>query len=60
MPLFAQTNAGVSLVGNRLDDAVSLSVFMGVILALVLGKPLGIILASIALVKLKSVSCPKA
>ena len=59
MPLFALANAGVSLVGNRLDDAVSLSVFVGVILALVLGKPLGIILASIALVKLKICELPE-
>lgn len=59
MPLFALANAGVSLEGNRLEDAVSLNVFIGVVLALVLGKPLGIVLASVTLVKLKICELPE-
>jgi len=58
MPLFALANAGVSLAGANLNDAVSHSVFLGVILALVLGKPLGVMLASWALVKLNICELP--
>lgn len=59
MPLFALANAGVSLAGANLDEAVSHSVFVGVMLALVLGKPLGVILASLALVKLNICALPE-
>lgn len=59
MPLFALANAGVSLAGANLDEAVSYSVFVGVMLALVLGKPLGVILASLALVKLNICALPE-
>jgi NhaA family Na+:H+ antiporter len=59
MPLFALANAGVSLEGFNLDDAVSQSVFIGVISALVLGKPLGIVLTSAALVKLNICKLPE-
>jgi NhaA family Na+:H+ antiporter len=52
MPLFALANAGVSLQGANLDDALSHRVFIGIILASVVGKPIGVILASFALVKL--------
>lgn len=58
MPLFALANAGVSLAGANLDEAVSHSVFVGVILALVLGKPLGVILATIMLVRLNICTLP--
>ena len=59
MPLFALANAGVSLQGVNLDDGLSLHVFMGVILALVLGKPLGVMLASVVLVKLNICRLPE-
>lgn len=59
MPLFALANAGVSLAGANLDEAVSHSVFVGVMLALVVGKPLGVILASLALVKLNICALPE-
>jgi Na+:H+ antiporter, NhaA family len=59
MPLFALANAGVSLQGANLDDALSHRVFMGVILALVLGKPIGVILASFTLVKLNICRLPE-
>ncbi len=58
MPLFALANAGVSFEGASLDQALSQSVFMGVVLALVLGKPLGVMLASLALVKLNICTLP--
>ncbi|QCY09565.1 Na+/H+ antiporter NhaA [Pseudomonas sp. MPC6] len=58
MPLFALANAGVSLGGFNLDDAASQSVFVGVLLALVLGKPFGIVLASFVLTKLNICKLP--
>lgn len=45
MPLFALANAGVSLDGADFSGA-SLSVLAGVALALIFGKPLGILLGS--------------
>src|SRR5690606_14846312 len=46
MPLFALANAGVSLEGIDLATAASRNVVLGVALALVLGKPIGIFLGS--------------
>lgn len=51
MPLFALANAGVSLNETDLSAPGAASVMTGVILALVLGKPFGIFLASWASVK---------
>lgn len=59
MPLFALANAGVSLSGVDLSESVSQHVFLGVMLALVLGKPLGVLLASVVLVKLKVCALPE-
>jgi NhaA family Na+:H+ antiporter len=52
MPLFALANAGVSLEGIDLAAAASQSVLAGVTIALVLGKPVGIVLASWIAVRL--------
>lgn len=52
MPLFALANAGVGLQGLSSLDASSTSVILGVLLGLVLGKPIGILLASFVTVKL--------
>jgi NhaA family Na+:H+ antiporter len=46
LPLFALANAGIPLSGAALADAVTGPIGLGVILGLVLGKPLGITLAS--------------
>jgi Na+:H+ antiporter, NhaA family len=43
MPLFALANAGVSLDGIDLSAGGSMSVMLGVLIALVAGKPVGII-----------------
>lgn len=51
MPLFALANAGVSLAGVDLNNSLSLSVFVAVALALVVGKPVGVILTCVLLVK---------
>jgi Na+:H+ antiporter, NhaA family len=53
MPLFALANAGVSLEGLDLQAAAPLAIGSGILLGLVLGKPLGIGLACLAAVALK-------
>ncbi|WP_434679202.1 Na+/H+ antiporter NhaA [Pseudomonas sp. R1-18] len=59
MPLFALANAGVNLAGADLGEAMSQHVFAGVMVALVLGKPLGVVLTSFALVKLNICQLPE-
>lgn len=51
MPLFALANAGVAFGAINLGDSAANGVMVGVVLALVLGKPLGILLASAAMVR---------
>src|SRR5690606_5746076 len=46
MPLFALANAGVALGGFDLQMAGTESVMLGVLVGLVVGKPIGIMLAS--------------
>jgi NhaA family Na+:H+ antiporter len=46
MPLFALANAGVSLEGVEVAAQTSQMVMLGVVVALVVGKPLGIVLGS--------------
>ena len=55
VPVFALANAGVELGGESLDGDVSL----GVILGLVLGKPIGITLATLVMVWLGIGSLPQ-
>ncbi len=43
VPLFALANAGIHVDGHVLSDAVSSPVTIGILLAYVLGKPLGIL-----------------
>ncbi|MES2026543.1 MAG: Na+/H+ antiporter NhaA [Pseudomonadota bacterium] len=52
MPIFALANAGVSLNGIDLSANGSMVVMIGVLVALVAGKPLGIIGASLLVVRL--------
>jgi NhaA family Na+:H+ antiporter len=52
MPLFALANAGVTLDGVDLSLGSAQAVTVGVLLALVLGKPLGVIAASWLAVRL--------
>ena len=51
MPLFALANAGVSLGGVSLGAGPPLAVAGGIVLGLVLGKPLGILVTSAAAVR---------
>jgi NhaA family Na+:H+ antiporter len=59
MPLFALANAGVNLGGVSLDEGLSRQVMLGVMLALIVGKPLGVMLASVTLVKLNICQLPE-
>ncbi len=59
MPLFALANAGVSLAGLTLSAGAPLAIGSGIVLGLVLGKPLGIVLASLAAVGLKLAALPE-
>jgi NhaA family Na+:H+ antiporter len=59
MPLFALANAGVSLRGLSDLDAGAITVILGVLLGLVLGKPIGILAASFASVKLGICALPR-
>ena len=46
VPLFALANAGVYLGGGRLGNAIGSPIMLGVFLGYVLGKPIGILVAS--------------
>lgn len=60
MPLFALANAGVSLEGLNFSAGAPLAVGMAIVTGLVLGKPLGIVLAIFAAVRLKLGALPDA
>lgn len=51
MPLFALANAGVNFHGAQLGDPSVVPVVFGVVMALVFGKPIGVLLASFLLVR---------
>ena len=59
MPLFALANAGVRFDGLALTSATPLAVASGIVAGLVLGKPLGIALSSIAAVRLRLCALPE-
>ncbi|MDO4291233.1 MAG: Na+/H+ antiporter NhaA [Eggerthellaceae bacterium] len=59
LPLFALTNADVSLTGVDVGALFSSPVLLGVFFGLVVGKPAGIMLASFITVKLKIASLPE-
>ena len=59
MPLFALANAGVSLDGLDPGKAGFATLSTGVLLGLVVGKPLGIVLVSFAMVKLRLCALPR-
>jgi Na+/H+ antiporter NhaA len=46
VPLFALANAGIELQGGLLGDALGSSITIGIVVAYVVGKPLGILAAS--------------
>ena len=59
LPLFALTNADVSLVGADVASVLTSPVFFGVLFGLLVGKPLGIMLFSFFVVKSKLASLPE-
>ncbi len=59
MPLFALANAGVSLDGLAPGRAGFATLSAGLLLGLVVGKPLGIMLVSFAMVKLRLCALPR-
>ncbi len=58
LPLFALTNADVSFAGVDLGAMLADPVLYGVLLGLLVGKPLGIMVMSFAIVKSKLASLP--
>ncbi len=61
MPLFALANAGVSLFGDpgKFSDPDAQSITLGVVVGLMLGKPLGVTLASWLAVRMGFASLPE-
>lgn len=59
MPIFALANAGVSLRGIRLGEPGALGIASGIVLGLVVGKPVGIVLASAVCVRLGIAKLPR-
>jgi Na+:H+ antiporter, NhaA family len=58
IPIFALANAGVELTGGALRDAATSRIGLGVAIGLMLGKPLGILLASYASVRVGVAALP--
>lgn len=58
MPLFALANAGVVLSSDALGDLTS-RVSLGIIVGLVVGKPIGITLSTLLLVRLRLADLPR-
>ena len=58
LPLFALANAGVSLAGITLAHVVS-AIPMGIMLGLLIGKPVGIFAFSLAAIRLRLASKPE-
>jgi NhaA family Na+:H+ antiporter len=52
MPLFALANAGITFAGLDVSNAMSASLVVGIVLGLVVGKPIGIVAATAAGVRL--------
>ena len=59
LPLFALTNADVSFLGGDIGAMITSPVFFGVFLGLLLGKPIGIMLFSFVVIKVKLASLPE-
>ena len=59
VPIFALANAGVAISGNVASDAVTSPVSQGVVLGLMLGKPVGIFLFTFLAVKLGICDMPR-
>jgi NhaA family Na+:H+ antiporter len=58
MPLFALANAGVALGGSPLKEILAREIFIGVVAGLLVGKPAGILLATLLAVRLRLATLP--
>jgi NhaA family Na+:H+ antiporter len=58
VPLFALANAGVTISGDTVSNAATSPIVLGVALGLLLGKPLGIALATFIAVRLRLCDLP--
>lgn len=58
MPLFALANAGVTLTGPGQDGAAPAALSAGIVLGLLVGKPVGILLASCLAIRLRWCALP--
>ncbi len=58
IPVFALANAGINLTGDKVSDAAGSPVTWGIVLGLVVGKPLGIFLFTWLATKFKIASLP--
>jgi NhaA family Na+:H+ antiporter len=58
MPLFALANAGVSLQGLSFADANAISIGLGILVGLVIGKPLGIVTVTLLAARLRLCELP--
>lgn len=58
IPAFALANAGVKLSGSAISEATSSRVTWGIIAGLVIGKPVGVYLFSIAAIRFKVATLP--
>lgn len=58
VPLFALANAGVSVSGPAIADAAHSSVTIGILLGLLVGKPVGIALFSLVAIKTRLSAAP--
>ena len=58
MPLFALANAGVNIRDMNLDAPDSTPLLLGIVVGLVVGKPVGILLASVAATRLGVATFP--
>jgi Na+:H+ antiporter, NhaA family len=59
LPLFALANAGVDFQGLSLAAGAPLAMTAGIILGLVIGKPLGIVLAAAGALRMRIASLPE-
>jgi NhaA family Na+:H+ antiporter len=59
LPLFALANSGVALGGVDFSDTATFCAFAGVAVGLVLGKPVGVLLATLVMVKTGAAELPE-
>ena len=60
LPLFALANAGVRIVGTDVGGALTEPVTLGIVVGLVVGKPLGVVAAAFITIKLGLGRLPRA